>query len=179
MTGIPVGRAAESGVARSLYLGLRYRRADSLVREFYPDGMPQDWRNSYLVMMTQAIWVDEQDEDREDILNAIVDAPKPVLTVWATDHPSQANLWQATHPGQQLIIHTPDTPVWTPNTMDVATARIAFLPGSDQPAQIRGWIEQFVQQAPEGACAVFVDGQSPSVPTLDRLQTLVELMGLS
>ncbi|WP_298219994.1 hypothetical protein [Halothiobacillus sp.] len=161
-----------------LHLGFRHRRAASLIQEFYPDGMPEDWRNSYLAMMTQVIWVEDRDEDLAEMLAAIVDAPRPVLTVWVAEDPAQANLWQAAHPQQQLIIKTPSTPVWTPQTEGIDGARVALMPGSDQPAQIRAWLEQFVQQAPAGPCALFVDGESPSVPTLDRLRTLIELMGL-
>lgn len=165
-----------------LYLGFRHRRAASLCLEFYPDGMPEDWRHSYLVMMTQAIWVNDADEDLAEILAAIVEAPKPVLTVWVAEDPAQANLWQAAHPEQQLIVLTSSTPVWSPEAVGSPTradgARVALMTGSDQPSQIRAWLEQFVQQAPAGPCALFVDGESPSVPTLDRLRTLIELMGL-
>ena len=165
-------------IIQELHLGFRHRRAASLIQEFYPDGMPEDWRHSYLAMMTQVIWVEDRDEDLAEMLAAIVDAPKPVLTVWVAEDPAQANLWQAAHPEQQLIIMTPSTPVWTPQAEGGGGARVALMPGSDQPAQIRAWLEQFVQQAPAGPCALFVDGESPSVPTLDRLQTLIELMGL-
>lgn len=172
----------QADITPDIRLGIRHRRAASLIQDFYPDGMPEDWRHSYLVMMTQVIWVDERDEDLAEILAAIVDAPKPVLTVWVTEDPAQANLWQAAHPEQQLIVLTSSTPVWSPEVIGspswVDGARVALMPGSDQPSQIRGWIEQFVQQAPVGPCALFVDGESPSVPTLDRLRTLIELMGL-
>ena len=174
--------AAMADVSPDIHLGIRHRRAVSLIQDFYPDGMPEDWRHSYLVMMMQAIWVDDRDEDLAEILAAIVDAPKPVLTVWVTEDPVQANLWQAAHPEQQLIVLTSSTPVWSPEVIDCPTwvdgARVALMPRSDQPSQIRGWIEQFVQQAPAGPCALFVDGETPSVPTLDRLRTLIELMGL-
>ncbi|ACX95607.1 hypothetical protein [Halothiobacillus neapolitanus] len=165
-------------ISTDIHLGIRHRRAASLIQEFYPDGMPEDWRHSYLAMMTQVIWVEDGDDDLAEMLAAIVDAPKPVLTVWVAEDSAQANLWQAAHPEQQLIIMTPSTPVWTPQAEGGGGARVALMPGSDQPAQIRAWLEQFVQQAPAGPCALFVDGESPSVPTLDRLQTLIELMGL-
>lgn len=165
-------------ITPEMHLGIRHRHADSLTQEFYPDGMPEDWRHSYLAMMTQVIWVEDGDDDLAEMLAAIVDAPKPVLTVWVAEDSAQANLWQAAHPEQQLIITTPSTPVWTPQSEGSGGARVALMPGSDQPAQIRAWLEQFVQQAPAGPCALFVDGESPSVPTLDRLQTLIELMGL-
>lgn len=165
-------------ITPELHLGFRHRRAASLIQEFYPDGMPEDWRHSYLAMMTQVIWVEDGDEDLMEMLAAIVDAPRPVLTVWVAEDPAHANLWQAAHPEQPLIILTSSTPVWTPQTEGIDGARVALMPGSDQPAQIRAWLEQFVQQAPAGPCALFVDGESPSVPTLDRLRTLIELMGL-
>jgi len=165
-----------------IHLGLRQRHAASLVQDFYPDGMPDDWRGSYLVMMTQAIWVDDSDDDLVEILQEIVDAPKPVLTVWCTDDPAQANLWQAAHPDLPLIVLSTASSVWTPETAVASSwvdgARVALMPACDQPAQLRGWVESFVRQAPAGPCAVFVDGESPSVPTLDRLRTLIEMMGL-
>ncbi len=173
---------ATADVGADIHLGIRHRRANSLIQDFYPDGMPDDWYHSYLVMMTQAIWIDDRDEDLAEMLSAILDAPKPVLTVWAAEDPAQANLWQAAHPEQSLIVLAESTPIWTPKVAVesswVGGARVALIPGSDQPALMRGWIEQFVQQAPTGPCALFVDGESPSVPTLDRLRTLIELMGL-
>lgn len=174
----PTEAVPKADITPEMHLGIRHRRAASLIQDFYPDGMPEDWRHSYLVMMTRLIWVEDRDEDLAEILAAIVDAPKPVLTVWVTEDPAQANLWQAAHPEQQLIILTSSTPVWSPRTEGSGCARVALMPGSDQPSQIRGWIEQFVQQAPAGPCALFVDGEPPSVPTLDRLRTLIELMGL-
>lgn len=174
--------APKAETVPDIHLGFRHRRAVSLIQDFYPDGMPEDWHYSYLVLMTQVIWVDDRDDDLAEILPAIVEAPKPVLTVWATENPSQANLWQAAHPEQSLIILTSSTPVWSPEASGssswVGGARVALVPGSDQPAQIRDWIEQFVRQAPAGPCALFVDGETPSVPTLDRLRTLIDLMGL-
>lgn len=160
-----------------IYLGFRHRCAASLIRDFYPEGMPEDWRHSYLVMMTQAIWINDGDEDRAEMLAAIVDAPKPVLTVWKTDDPTQVNLWRAAHPEQPLIILSSDTPVWSPG-VEGADARVALVPGSDQPAQMRAFIEKFARQAPVGPCALFIDGEPPSVPALDRMRTLIELLGL-
>lgn len=165
-----------------LHLGIRHRRSASLIADFYPDGMPEDWQPSYLAMMTQAIWLDDRDEDLADILAAIIDAPTPIFTVWATDDAVKANLWQAAHPEQQLITVSQATAVWSPQAEGNGSvrigARIGMVPSCDQPAHLRAWLEQFVQQAPSGPCALFVDGQAPSVPTFDRLRTLTELMGL-
>lgn len=169
--------------APEIHLGFRHRQAVSLIQDFYPDGMPEDWRSSYLVMMTQAIWVDDRDSDLAEILTAIIDAPGRVLTVWSSnDDTAQAERWRAEHPEQSLIVLTPTTAVWTPDAEKSSSwtggARVALVPGSDQPAQIRAWIEQFMRQAPIGPCALFIDGETPSVATLDRLRTLIELLGL-
>ncbi|HQT43383.1 MAG TPA: hypothetical protein PLD79_05255 [Halothiobacillus sp.] len=159
-------------------IGLHRRLAPSLVQDFYPDGMPEDWRNNFLVMLTQAIWVRGDDADLSDVLAAIVGAPKPVLTVWeaAAESSKARQDWQCAYPEQSLIVLSPDAPIWSPDN-GVVGARVGLIPASDQPALLRIWLEAFAAQAPAHMCAVFIEGDNPSVATLDRVQTLLELLG--
>lgn len=162
-------------------LGLHNRLAPSLVTDFYPDGMPDDWRANYLALTTQAIWVREEDPDVHDVLAAISDAPKPVRLVWFGDDRSPVlATWRQAQPNASVLMLSPQTPIWSPEQIieqTITGARVGLLPECAQPATLRAWLEAFAKQAPEGACALFITGETPSVATLNRAQTLLELLG--
>ena len=158
-------------------IGLHQRLAPSLVQDFYPEGMPEDWRANYLVLLTQAIWVGEADPDVVSVLEAIATAPKPVRLVWAGDGDSAVlHNWQRAHPDLSVIVVPPDAPIWSPDS-SVVGARVGLIPASAQPAELRDWLMAFAAQAPHAACALFIAGDTPSVATLNRAQTLLELLG--
>lgn len=166
---------------RSIWIGFRQRLAASLVQDFYPEGMPEDWRNNYLVMMTSAVWIADTDVDVADALAAVADAPRPVLAVLqevAGAGQSPFADWLAEHADLPVIRLGSDEAFWRPDTT-VDGCRVGLIPQQDQPKLLRTWIESFIAQAPaEAPSALFVDGDKPSVPTMERLQTLVDLMGL-
>ncbi|ANJ66164.1 hypothetical protein A9404_01150 [Halothiobacillus diazotrophicus] len=165
---------------RSIWVGFRQRLATSLIQDFYPEGMPDDWRNNYLVMMTSAVWIADTDADAADALAAVADAPKPVLAVLergAGAAQSPFTDWLVDHADLPVIRLAPDEALWRPDAA-ASGCRVGLIPAQDQPKLLRTWIESFIAQAPEVPCALFVDGDQPSVPTMERLQTLVELMGL-
>lgn len=174
---------ATSRMPASLKTGLRYRRATSLDQDFYPEGMPEEWRNNYLVLLTGAIWITEDDPDVMDALAAAAEAPKPVLSVLQSvqaETPPVFSDWLQAHPEQPVIVRAPEEPIWQPNVAranEAAGCRIGLIPAQDQPKILRAWLEAFAAQAPELDCALFIDGDRPSVATLDRVQTLLELMG--
>lgn len=158
-------------------IGLHQRLAPSLVQDFYPDGMPEDWRANYLMLLTQAIWVREEDPDLAFVLEAIAAAPKPVRMVWAGDADSAVlHNWQRAHPESSVIIMPTDAPIWSPDC-DVVGARVGLIPACAAPAELRAWLETFAAQAPNAPCALFIAGNTPSVATLNRSQTLLELLG--
>lgn len=165
---------------RSIWVGFRQRLAASLIQDFYPEGMPEDWRNNYLVMMTSAVWIADTDADAADALAAVAEAPKPVLAVLEAGV-GIAQLpfadWLDEHADLPVIRLAPDEVLWRPDATG-GGCRIGLIPPQDQPKLLRTWIESFIAQAPEAPCALFVDGDQPSVPTMERVQTLVELMGL-
>lgn len=169
-----------SSPIRSIRVGFRQRLAPSLVQDFYPEGMPADWRNNYLVMLTGAIWISDGDADFSAALAAVADAPRPVLAVVRRSGeqplPEAFGAWSTAHPAQSVMVVGPDEAFWRPES-GATGCRIGLLPAQDQPQVLRTWIESFAAQAPVSECALFIEGASPSVATLERLQTLLELMG--
>lgn len=158
-------------------IGLHQRLAPSLVQDFYPEGLPDDWRANYLVLLTQAIWVREDDPDLAWVLEAIAAAPKPVRMVWAGDADSAVlQNWQRAHSDLSVITMPPDAPIWSPGS-DVVGVCVGLIPASSAPAELRAWLEAFAAQAPNAPCALFIAGNPPSVATLNRAQTLLELLG--
>jgi hypothetical protein len=164
---------------RSIRVGFRQRLASSLAQDFYPDGMPEDWRNNYLVMLTGAIWIAEDDFDCAEVLAAVSLATRPLFTVLQTTQktlPGVFTEWLAAHPNQSVMVLAPEEALWRPDSA-MTGCRIGLIPAQDKPAVLRAWLEAFAKQAPEPECAIFIEGDSPSVPTLERMQTLVEFMG--
>jgi len=164
---------------RTVRVGFRQRLAPSLVQDFYPDGMPDDWRNNYLVMLTGAIWISEDDADCADVLAAVSQATRPLFTVLQSAQkirPEIFDEWLAAHPNQSVMVLGPDEALWRPDSA-MTGCRIGLIPAQDKPAVLRAWLEAFAEQAPGSECALFIDGNAPSVPTLERVQTLVEFMG--
>ncbi|MDA3878138.1 MAG: hypothetical protein PF483_13770 [Halothiobacillus sp.] len=164
---------------RSVSVGFRQRLASSLVQDFYPDGMPEDWRNNYLVMLTGAIWISEDDADCADVLAAVSQATRPLFTVLQSAQKTLPEVfaeWLGAHPNQSAIVLDPDEALWRPGSAATG-CRIGLIPAQGKPAILRAWLEAFAEQAPGSGSALFIEGDSPSVPTLERVQTLVEFMG--
>jgi hypothetical protein len=158
-------------------IGLHQRLAPSLLQDFYPEGMPEDWQANYLVLLIQAIWVNEDDPDLTHVLEAIATAPKPVRMVWAGDaHSAVLQDWQHAHPDLSVIILPPGALIWSPEGNAVG-ARVGLIPACAEPSRLRTWLAAFAAQAPNDSCALFIAGDTPSVATLNRVQTLLELMG--
>ncbi len=165
-------------MAHTLHIGIRERRSAALVESYFPHDMPEDWRMDYLASVTNALWLRDGDDDSEELLQAAADAPLPVfLAVEGGDAlPEVVRAWHDDNPEHIVALVSGD--VWRPDS-GVSKASVGLIPASDQPAVLRGWIEAFAAQAPEGAAALFIDGDPPSTATLDRVQSLAEMMGLS
>lgn len=141
--------------------------------------MPEDWRNNYLVMLTGAVWISASDADLQDALSAVAEAPRPALAVIQSDqevYPEILSAWLVAHPDQSVMVVGSDETFWRPDSR-LTGCRIGLVGAQEQPQVLRAWLEAFAAQAPGQECALFIEGDEPSVATLERLQTLVELMG--
>jgi len=168
-------------MADTLYIGIRCRHSEALVGSYFDEDMPADWRMDYLASVTTALWLDSRDEDAEVLLEAVAEAPRAVALVLDTQGeavPTVVRDWLAGQPEPVLFeLSAVDREAWRPDG-DVRGASVGLIPASDQPATLRGWIETFAAQAPGGAAALLIDGDPPSTATLDRVQSLAEMMGL-
>ncbi len=160
---------------KAIHLGLRYRRSPALESSFFDSEMPADWRVAFLLNEQDALWVAADDPDVETVLAELKDSPGEVFVV--VEEPVWSPAWQAlADAGHHAVVRmTADTPVWLPGTTSEG-AVVGLVPASDQPADLHQWLSAFLDQAPAEA-ALFVDGEPPSVATVDRLRTLTELMG--
>ncbi|MCL7750034.1 hypothetical protein LV475_00225 [Guyparkeria hydrothermalis] len=160
---------------KAIHLGLRQRRSPALESSFFDPEMPAEWRVAYLLNEQDALWVAGDDPDVETVLAELDDSPNAVFVV--VEDAAWSAAWQAlADAGRHAIVRLgDDTPVWRPEGGD-QPAVVGLVPASDQPADLHAWLSAFLDQAPAEA-ALFVEGEPPSVATVDRLRTLVELMG--
>lgn len=161
---------------KAVHFGLRYRRSPALASSFFDPEMPAEWRVAFLLNEQDALWVAGDDPDVDTVLAELGDAPAPVFVV--VEAPAWSPAWEAlAQAGFHRIVRADDdTPIWRPDG-DVRGASVGLVPASDEPPLLRDWLERFVGQAPAEA-VLFVDGEPPSVTTVDRLKTLAELIGL-
>jgi len=159
---------------KAIHLGLRYRRSPALESSFFDSEMPVDWRVAFLLNEQDALWVAGDDPDVEIVLAELQDSPTDVFVV--VEESAWSPAWQAlADAGHAVVRLTDKTPVWRPN-VESAPAVVGLVSATDQPADLHAWLSSFLDQAPAEA-ALFVDGEPPSVATVDRLRTLTELMG--
>ena len=160
---------------KAIHLGLRYRRSPALESSFFDPEMPADWRVAFLLNEQDALWVAGDDPDVETVLAELEDAPTDVFVV--VEALAWSPAWQALADADRHVVVrlTDETPVWRPGAVSAATV-VGLVPASSNPADLHGWLSAFLDQAPAEA-ALFVDGEPPSVATVDRLRTLTELMG--
>ncbi|MFN2381237.1 MAG: hypothetical protein ABR561_01625 [Guyparkeria sp.] len=160
---------------KSLHLGLRQRRSPSLESSFFDREMPAEWRVAFLLNEHDALWVGADDPDVETVLAELDDSPNEVFVV--VEDAAWSPAWQARVDASQHVVVRldEDTPLWRPDAA-TAPAVVGLVPASDQPADLHAWLAAFLDQAPAGA-ALFVDGEPASTATVDRLRTLLELMG--
>ncbi|RRQ23683.1 hypothetical protein D5687_06345 [Guyparkeria sp. SCN-R1] len=160
---------------KAIHLGLRYRRSPALESSFFDPEMPADWRVAFLLNEQDALWVAGDDPDVDTVLAELDDSPTDVFVV--VEDAAWSPGWQSlVDAGRHAVVRlTDDTPLWRPGTPS-APAVVGLVPASDQPADLHAWLSAFLDQAPAEA-ALFVDGEPPSVATVDRLRTLTELMG--
>ena len=161
---------------KAVHLGLHHRRSPALVSSFFDPAMPAEWRVAFLLNEQDALWVAEDDPDIDTVLEELTSAPAPVFVV--VEAGAWSSAWEDMRAAgfHRVVRLDEDTPVWRPES-GVSGVPVGLVPASDQPAKLRDWLEGFSRQAPAEA-ALFVDGEPPSVATVDRLRTLVELMGL-
>ncbi|KTG17901.1 MULTISPECIES: hypothetical protein [unclassified Guyparkeria] len=161
---------------KAVHLGLRRRRSPALASSFFDPDMPAEWRVAFLLNEQDALWVAGDDPDVETVLAELAEAPAPVVVV--VEAAAWSPAWDEVCDGgyHRVIRVDSDTSVWRPED-DVRGASVGLVPASDDAAMLRDWLDRFAGQAPAEA-ALFVDGDPPSVATVDRLRTLVELMGL-
>ncbi len=160
---------------KAIHLGLRYRRSPALESSFFDPEMPADWRVAFLLNEQDALWVAADDPDVDTVLAELDDSPTDVFVV--VEDAAWSPSWQAlADAGRHAVVRlTDETPLWRPGASSVP-AVVGLVPASDQAADLHAWLSSFLDQAPSEA-ALFVDGEPPSVATVDRLQTLTELMG--
>ena len=161
---------------KAVHLGLRHRRSPSLASNFFDPDMPEEWRVAFLLNEQDALWVSADDPDVDTVLDELAETPAPVCVVVeaAAWSPAWDALGETT--GHRVIRLDAETPLWRPDG-ETHGASVGLLPASDDAAMLREWLERFAAQAPAGA-GLFVDGEPPSVATVDRLRTLAELLGL-
>lgn len=143
--------------------------------------MPAAWRVAFLLNEQDALWVAGDDPDVTLVLEELKASPVPVFVV--VEAPAWSPDWEALRADgyHRVICLAEDTPLWRPDVGAPEAACVGLVPGSDDASVLRDWLEQFVAQAPVSTgigAALFVDGEPPSVATVDRLRTLAELMGL-
>lgn len=161
---------------KAVLLGLRRRRSPALASSFFDPDMPAEWRVAFLLNEQDALWVAGDDPDVDTVLAELAEAPSPVFVV--VEAGAWSTAWEAVRDAgyHRVMRLDADTPLWRPDG-DVQGASIGLVPASDEASVLREWLDRFAGQAPAEA-ALFVDGEPPSVATVDRLRTLVELMGL-
>ncbi|MFP4638947.1 MAG: hypothetical protein ACLFMY_00745 [Guyparkeria sp.] len=163
---------------KAIHFGIRNRQSPALVSAFFDPDMPAEWRVGFLLNEHDALWVGPQADDVETVLAELADAPAPVVVV--VDDSRWSGAWDelAARDFHLVLRRSESTPIWRPGTGDAGrAARVGLIPASDDPAQLREWLEAFMGQCP-GPGALFVDGEPPSTATVDRLKTMAELMGL-
>ncbi|MFO7807973.1 hypothetical protein [Guyparkeria sp.] len=160
---------------KAIHLGLRYRRSPALESSFFDPEMPAEWRVAFLLNEQDALWVAGDDPDVQMVLAELDDSPTGVFVV--VEDLAWSPAWQAlADAGHHAVVRlTDEVPVWRPGIPSAPTV-VGLVPASDQPADLHAWLSAFLDQAPAEA-ALFVDGEPPSVATVDRLRTLTELMG--
>lgn len=161
---------------KAVHLGLRRRRSPALATSFFDPDMPAEWRVAFLLNEQDALWVAASDPDVDTVLDELADAPAPVVVV--VEAAAWSPAWEALREAgyHRILRLDEDTPVWRPEGTP-APASVGLVPATDDAGQLRDWLQSFAAQAPAGS-ALFVDGEPPSVATVDRLRTLAELMGL-
>ncbi|MBN2872494.1 MAG: hypothetical protein JXJ30_06260 [Halothiobacillaceae bacterium] len=161
---------------KAVHLGLRRRQSPALLSTFFDQDMPAEWRVAFLLNEQDALWVAGVDTDTDRVVAELAEAASPVFVV--VEAAAWSPAWErvARRGDHHLRCLGPDTPIWRP-TDEGREADIGLVPASADPVELRDWLNRFTQQAPTPA-ALFVDGDPPSVATVDRLRTLCELMGL-
>jgi len=175
-----------------LRFGLKNWAATSLNGSFYPEGLPPEWRLEYMAGLCTAVWL-AGDQVGEEALAAIADAAPSVRVVleWPLSEAGVATLcdWLAEHGERVLaVVAEDDSPVperfcvvspaaiWRPNA-GVAGSPVGLIPATDNLRELRAWVDTFTSQREGGGCALLIDGDPPSTGTLERLRTLLEVMG--
>lgn len=161
---------------KAVHLGLRRRQSPALTTSFFDPDMPADWRVAFLLNEQDALWVAADAPDVDTVLDELADAPAPVAVV--VEAAAWSPAWEALREaGYHRILRLDETtPIWRPEGTS-GPASVGLVPASADAGQLRDWLQSFVAQAPAGGM-LFVDGEPPSVATVDRLRTLAELMGL-
>ncbi|MFO7581523.1 hypothetical protein [Guyparkeria sp.] len=163
---------------KAIHFGIRNRQSPALVSAFFDPDMPAEWRVGFLLNEHDALWVGPDADDVDTVLAELSDAPAPAFVV--VDDSQWSDAWEqlAADGGHLVLRRGGSTPLWRPETEDAAEgARVGLIPASDDPVQLREWLDAFMAQCPDTG-ALFVDGDPPSTATVDRLKTLAELMGL-
>lgn len=161
---------------KAVHLGLHYRHSPALASSFFDPAMPAEWRVAFLLNEQDALWVAAGDSDVDTVLDELASAPAAVFVV--VEEGAWSREWGKLRDAgfHRVVCLNEDTALWRPES-GVSGASVGLVPASDEPDRLRDWLERFAGQAPAEA-ALFVDGEPPSVATVDRLKTLVELMGL-
>lgn len=162
---------------KAVHFGIRQRLSPALESAFFDPEMPAEWRVAFLLNEQDALWVGRDDDDVDTVLAELADAPSPVVVV--VDETQWGPVWErlAQDGFHRVIRLQDDTAIWRPGQEGAGrAAAVGLVPASADPGQLSAWLKAFVGQCPEQG-ALFVDGEPPSMATVERLQTLAELMG--
>lgn len=162
---------------KAVHFGIRQRLSPALESTFFDPEMPAEWRVAFLLNEQDALWIGRGDDDIDTVLVELADAPSPVVVV--VDETQWSPAWERlVQDGFHRVIRLQDdTNIWRPGQEGAGrAAAVGLVPASADAGQLSAWIKAFVEQSP-GQGALFVDGDPPSIATLERLQTLAELMG--
>lgn len=162
---------------KAVHFGIRQRLSPALESTFFDPEMPAEWRVAFLLNEQDALWVGRDDDDVDTVLAELADAPSPVVVV--VEEAQWSPAWErlAESGFHRVIRLQADTAIWRPGQEAAGPpAVIGLIPASADAGQLSAWIKAFAAQNP-GEGALFVEGDPPSAATVERLQTLAELMG--
>lgn len=162
---------------KAVHFGIRQRLSPALESTFFDPEMPAEWRVAFLLNEQDALWVGRDDDDIDTVLAELVDAPSPVVVV--VDAAQWSPAWERlAEDGLHHVIRLQgNTAIWRPGQEGAGrAAAVGLVPASADAGQLSAWLKAFVDQCP-GQGALFVEGEPPSTATVERLQTLAELMG--
>ncbi|GAB6041749.1 hypothetical protein [Endothiovibrio diazotrophicus] len=165
-----------------LRIGARDWRHPAWRGTFYPDDLPEEWRLAYyanefatLLVPAQG-WIDTTQENLAGWAEEVHGDFRFVLEVDGA--PAAQRRAAAAALGGRFGGFVATAALWRPGRHP-APLRAGLLPaGPHGPRALRGMVEPFIAQAPEGERFLFLEGTPPDHETLRTLVTLRDLLGM-